>query len=120
MNKAAETTLDAACAAEQELEDKMRQSEANRSTRRCASMTKTLFLFAGALALLSSGSTYADKASFPCDAFQMKSDGRLVAVKSVLIKTGNGSIQMNPGTSFGPGVRMAGIDLYNTYQENCH
>lgn len=86
-------------------------------------MTKYLV----ALVLLISSSAYAQlgtqpmqTGTFPCEAFQMQQNGMLAVVKSVAITSNGGSVQMNPGMSFGPGVAMMGVNVYALYQQNCH
>jgi len=57
--------------------------------------------------------------SFPCQAFQMQSNGMLAVMEPVTIQGPNGSIKMGRGMSFGPGVSMMGINVYETYRQNC-
>jgi hypothetical protein len=80
-------------------------------------MTKYLSL--AALALLISTAATDAQISFPCQAFQMQPNGMLAVVQSVTITNGGASVQLNPGTSFGPGTVMAGINVYATFQQNC-
>jgi hypothetical protein len=74
-------------------------------------MTKYLSLTA--LALLISTSAHAQ--GFPCQAFQMQSNGMLAVVQSVTMTGPNGQITVNPGASFGPGTLWMGVDLYGLY-----
>lgn len=83
-------------------------------------MTRFLpLLSAATLALLLSSGARAQLGTFPCDAFQMQSNGMLAVVKPVSIQSANGSDSMGPGMSFGPGVTMMGLNVYGLYQQYC-
>jgi glycerol uptake facilitator-like aquaporin len=75
-------------------------------------------LFSAAALMLLASSANA-QGRFPCEAFQMQPNGMLAVVQSVTITGPSGQISMNPGMSFGPGVAMMGINVYDVYRQNC-
>jgi hypothetical protein len=78
----------------------------------------TLAFASIATALLISSAAQAQ--SFPCHAFQMLPNGMLAVIQPVTISNPNGArVSMNPGTSFGPGTQMAGLNVFALYQQNC-
>ena len=75
------------------------------------------FLFAITVAFLPTAGNA--QGSFPCQAFKMQPNGMLAVVQPVTITGPNGQVSMGPGMSFGPGVAMMGLNVYELYQRNC-
>ena len=82
-----------------------------------------IFLF-GLLPLVANAQngSNTESGSFPCDAFQMQQDGTLTVVRPVTVENGpNVQIRIGTGGSFGPNTRsMAGLNVYEKFQQQCH
>lgn len=62
----------------------------------------------------------AQPAAAPCSAFQKQPDGKWKVLRPINIQTDKGSGIVRPGTSIGPGMLVAGTDVYAALQKNCH
>jgi len=71
-------------------------------------------------ALFASFPAQAQSGKAPCGSFQKLPDGQWSVIKTVKIEHGNASAMINPGTTIGPGTRVAGADIYTALQQNCH
>jgi len=56
----------------------------------------------------------------PCGSFQKLPNGKWNVVYPVKIEHGNSSAMISPGTTIGPGKRVAGVDIYAALQQSCH
>ena len=71
-------------------------------------------------ALLASVTAQAQSGKAPCGSFQKLPDGQWSVLRTVKIEHGNASAMINPGTTIGPGTRVAGADIYLALKRSCH
>lgn len=58
--------------------------------------------------------------AFPCGAFQLHSNGTLVAGKTVKVTDSKGeTVRLKSGRIILPRVPISGVDVYSIYQQSC-
>lgn len=56
----------------------------------------------------------------PCGSFQKLPNGKWNVVRPVKIETDKDSAMISPGTTIGPGMQVAGVDIYAALERSCH
>jgi hypothetical protein len=56
----------------------------------------------------------------PCGSFKKLPNGKWTNTKAIKIEHGDTSSMMSPGTTIGPGTRIAGVDIYAALEQSCH
>ena len=56
----------------------------------------------------------------PCGSFKKLPDGKWSVAKIIKIEHLKDSAVLNPGTIITPGMQVAGVNIYEALQRNCH
>ena len=62
----------------------------------------------------------ADPNKAPCGSFKKSPNGKWNVVNPVKIESDKDGAMLSPGTTIGPGTRIAGIDIYAALERSCH